>query len=372
MHILLTTDSVGGVWTYTEELSAGLVERGHRVTLVTLGHALDAGQRSWVDAIVSPLFRCVETTFRLEWMEDSTEDLERSAALLRRLVGELQPDVLHVNQFAYGELSDTVPVLLTGHSDMLSWWEAVHGERLPDTGRMRAYTSLVRAGLEAATCLAAPTAWMARELREQYAIDRTIDVLPNGRSPRLFQPDQPKQLQALTVGRAWDAGKHVGLLEELDAPMPLLIAGPASLENSPAGQSEAGAGQAAPGGVRYLGKLNAEEMRELYSQTALYIATSTYEPFGLAPLEAAMSGCALVLSDLPSLREIWDNAAVFYPARDARALEAVLRDLANAPEQVHDLGARALARARTRYTASGMVTRHERLYAAMAPVAAAG
>ncbi len=371
MHILLTTDTVGGVWTFTEELSAGLVRLGHQVTLVTLGHPLDEGQRNWLasmQSMQSPLFRCIETTFRLEWMEDATEDLERSAELLRSLVRKLEPDVLHSNQFAYGNLSDVVPVLLTGHSDMLSWWEAVHGERLPDTGRMRSYTSMVRAGLEAATRLAAPTAWMARELREQYAVDRPVEVLPNGRSPELFRPDLPKRLQALTVGRAWDKGKNVSLLESLDVPMPLLVAGPAQL-GGPRDTTPDDLGAEMRGHAQYLGKLHAAELQELYSGTAIYVATSIYEPFGLAPLEAALSGCALVLSDLPSLREIWDNAAVFYPPRDAPALQDLLGELAGQPERTEELGARALARARTRFTARRMVEQHARVYAAMASVA---
>ena len=369
MHVLLTTDSVGGVWTYTAELSAGLLRQGHRITLVTLGRRLDGAQRAWVDSMRSPRFKCVETEFRLEWMDDASEDLRRSDDLLRELVRKVQPDVLHTNQFAYGELSDTVPVLLTGHSDVLSWWEAVHGERVPDTGRLRAYAALVRTGLLSATSLAAPTAWMARELREQYGIDRHIEVIPNGRTPELFDAAREKVLQATTVGRAWDPGKHVQLLEQVNVPMPLWIAGEASMPSS-SGHIAGGLEASSVKGVGYLGQQNAAELRELYSRTAIYVATSCYEPFGLAPLEAALSGCALVLSDLPTLREIWDGAALFYPARDARALERTLRELADNPLQIEDVAARALARARSRYTAKDMVQHHEAIYSSLVQVAA--
>jgi glycogen(starch) synthase len=369
MHVLLTTDSVGGVWTYTEELSTGLVRNGHQVTLVSFGYALDEGQRAWLRGMRSPRFQCMETEYRLEWMDNAAEDLARSSELLRGLAERLQPDLLHSNQFAYGDLSDTLPVLVTGHSDVLSWWQAVHGEGVPDTGRMRAYAALVRSGLRMATRLAAPTAWMARELREQYGIDRPIEVIPNGRSPELFLPDRPKSLQAITVGRAWDPGKHVALLEEIDVPMPLLIAGepvsPVSAAHVPGAPAVSTAR-----GVTYLGKQDAAQLQELYSRTAIYIATSRYEPFGLAPLEGALSGCALVLSDLPTLREIWSDAAIFYPAGDARSLERILRRLAVAPQEVDDLAARALARARTRYSASAMVTQHEALYGSLVRVTA--
>lgn len=370
MHVLLTTDSVGGVWTYTEELSAGLVRNGHQVTLVSFGHPLDAGQRAWVESMRSPLFQCIETEYRLEWMEDAGEDLQRSAELLRDLVRRLHPDVLHSNQFAFGDLSDLLPVLVTGHSDVLSWWSAVHGEPAPDNGRLRAYTALVRAGLLTATRLAAPTAWMARELREQYAIDRHIEVVPNGRSPELFIASRPKNLQALTVGRAWDPGKQVALLEKVNVPMPLFIAGEPAPPHAPAhipGASPAFGSD----GLTYLGKQNADQLRDLYSRTAVYVATSCYEPFGLAPLEAALSGCALVLSDLPTLREVWGDAALFYPSRDARALERILHDLYEHPEGIELLAKLAFTRARARYTANEMVRRHESLYSTLARVNAA-
>ena len=369
MHILLTTDAVGGVWTYTAELSAGLLHQGHRVTLVSMGRRLDGAQRAWVESMRSPRFQCVETEFRLEWMDDASEDLRRSDDMLRELVRELQPDLLHTNQFAYGELSDTLPVLLTGHSDVLSWWEAVHSERVPDTGRLRAYAALVRNGLLSATRLAAPTAWMARELREQYGISRRVEVIPNGRSPELFDAAREKVLQSITVGRAWDPGKHVQLLEQVSVPMPLWIAGEASMPSA-SGHVAGGLEATRVKGVGYLGQQDAAQLRELYSRSAIYVATSCYEPFGLAPLEGALSGCALVLSDLPTLREIWDGAALFYPARDARALERALRELAADPERVEDLAGRALSRARSRYTAKDMVRHHEALYSSLVQVAA--
>ena len=37
MHVLVTADTVGGVWTYTRELVTGLATRGIHVTLVSFG-----------------------------------------------------------------------------------------------------------------------------------------------------------------------------------------------------------------------------------------------------------------------------------------------------------------------------------------------
>lgn len=55
---------------------------------------------------------------------------------------------------------------------------------------------------------------------------------------------------------------------------------------------------------------------------------------GLSVLEAAQAGCALVLGDIDSLRELWDGAATFVPERQALAARAKQRSLALTPERM--------------------------------------
>ena len=84
MHVLMTADTVGGVWTYTHELVRGLLRRGHRVTLVSFGGAPSAEQRSWLRDLDNLDFHA--TDYRLEWMQDSAADISASSAwqILRR------------------------------------------------------------------------------------------------------------------------------------------------------------------------------------------------------------------------------------------------------------------------------------------------
>ena len=56
----------------------------------------------------------------------------------------------------------------------------------------------------------------------------------------------------------------------------------------------------------------------------VFVSPALYEPFGLAVLEAAQAGCALVLADIPTFRELWDGAALFVPPSDDRAIAATL------------------------------------------------
>jgi glycosyltransferase involved in cell wall biosynthesis len=77
----------------------------------------------------------------------------------------------------------------------------------------------------------------------------------------------------------------------------------------------------------------------------VFASLAVYEPFGLAVLEAALAGCALVLSDTATFRELWHDAALFVPAGDASAVrDAVNRLIADGDLRLR-LSARAQARA---------------------------
>src|ERR1051325_2461609 len=131
MRILLTADTVGGVWTYAQELVRGLVRRGIDVTLVSFGEMPELSQMRWTEGLHALDFR--PTPFRLEWMQDSTADIELSSEFLLNIIRETGPDVLHFSQYCYGSLPVDIPKIVTAHSDVVSWWLAVHGEEPPVT-----------------------------------------------------------------------------------------------------------------------------------------------------------------------------------------------------------------------------------------------
>ena len=65
-----------------------------------------------------------------------------------------------------------------------------------------------------------------------------------------------------------------------------------------------------PENVEYCGRLSAADVADQMALASIYCLPARYEPFGLSVLEAALAGCALVLGDIPSLRENWKDAAV--------------------------------------------------------------
>ena len=196
-------------------------------------------------------------------------------------------------------------------------------------------------------------------------------MIYNGRTPELFNRLCRKRQYAASAGRLWDEGKQSRLLIELaHPPMPILVAGALALEDEvepdllEAGEMERG-GPPRQSLVRCSGVLSEQGMREMLARAAIYIATSKYEPFGLAPLEAALSGCALVANDIPSLREIWGESAMYFRKDNSRSLAEVLAQLHADPKLCSDYAERAYAHACRNYSASRMVEEYLQAYQAV-------
>ena len=144
----------------------------------------------------------------------------------------------------------------------------------------------------------------------------------------------------------WDEGKNVRVLDAAAARLgaPLYAAGPT---RGPSGAAIE---------LRHahaLGALGPAEVQARLARRPVYATAALYEPFGLGVLEAAQAGCALVLSDIPTLRELWDGAAVFVEPRDADGFAAACRRLLADPAWRNALGRKARLHAR-RYSAPAM------------------
>jgi glycosyltransferase involved in cell wall biosynthesis len=79
-------------------------------------------------------------------------------------------------------------------------------------------------------------------------------------------------------------------------------------------------------------------------------------------LEAALSRCALVLNDIPSLRELWGQAAVYFHTNDACSLADAVRALSSDMELRRNFANRAFQRARECYNAHRMTDNYIQLY----------
>ena len=83
-------------------------------------------------------------------------------------------------------------------------------------------------------------------------------------------------------------------------------------------------------------------------------------------MEAAQAGCALVLSDIATLRELWEGAALFVPARDSAAFAEAISRLLGDPHERDRLGRSAQLKA-LRYTPAVMASRMIGIYEQVLP-----
>lgn len=335
-RLLVTTDAVGGVWRYAVDLAGGLAERGIETVLAVMGPAADTEQRKEAEAVRD--LHLVQTGLPLDWTADSPAALAHASGKLATLAALTGVSAVHLHAPALvGAQPWPVPVVTVAHSCVGTWWRAVRGGDMPKDFRWR--TDAAAAGLRAASAVIAPTAAHAALLQEVYG-PIPVQVVHNGRDPTPL-PAGLRDRAVLTAGRLWDEGKGVARLDQAAPGLgaPIRAAGPVQ---GPHG------GAASFANLDLLGTLDAAGMAAAFAGATVFASTARYEPFGLAALEAAQAGMALVLSDLPGFRELWDGAALFVGGGDD--LPAALRRALDDPAP---LAAAARQRA-ARYTADAM------------------
>lgn len=334
-RILMTTDTIGGVWTFTIELARALTQRGNEIWLVALGGLPTPAQRKEADSIQR--VRLFTSEYKLEWMPDPWADIAAASDWLRSLERQCKPDLIHLNSFGHASVLWNAPTILTAHSCVASWWRAVRGS-VPGPEWNR-YLHEVTAALNCADVVSVPSRAMASALEANYEFDvAKVRVIPNGITMDAVQPGR-KESFILAAGRLWDHAKNIQQLARVAPHLdwPVYLAGATQSTNGD---------EAEPSGCRCLGPLPADELAKWLSRAAIYCLPARYEPFGLSILEAAHAGCALVLGDIPSLRENWDGAALFVPPDEPEALRRALMELMANPAWRDFMAVRARRRAR--------------------------
>jgi glycosyltransferase involved in cell wall biosynthesis len=331
-HVLMTADTVSGVWNYSMELARVLAGFEIKVSLATLGTRVTPTQRAEAKAI--PNLDLYESSFKLEWMPEPWDEVRISGDWLLNLEDLLKPDIVHLNGYCHGALDWKSPTVVVCHSCVLSWWQAVRYERAPL--EWICYEDEVRDGLRHAGAVVAPTEAMLGEIERIYGEMPKGRVIYNARDGEDFMP-LAKEPFVLTVGRLWDEAKNISALDAVacEVEWPIYAAGESARETIECTHEN----------IIGLGKLLKDDMAIWLGKASIYALPARYEPFGLSVLEAALAGCALVLGDIPSLREVWGDSALYIDPKNNDALRNTLNSLIGSPREVEALGEKARQRA---------------------------
>jgi glycogen synthase len=334
-RVLMTTDKVRGVWTCSLELCRALSARGVRVDLALLGGPLSTARALEARDVPGLV------------LHESPSGAEVGDAWLLELEERLVPDIIHLHDVNHAELAWKAPTVLVAHGCPLPRC----GE-LPDADAPERYSNSwheTTRGLRAAGCVVAPSASLLASLERHHGPFRSTRVIAPARRAEAFLPDA-KEPFVFSSCRVWDETKNLEALEAI-APrlsVPVRIAG----EASRIVQAES------------LGVLSPWELAGWMSRASVYVLPAREEPFGLSALEAALAGCALVLGDLPSLREVWGDAALYVHPDDVEGLAQALRWLMAHPTERECRANRARTRALT-FTPRRMAEAYLEVYAAL-------
>ncbi len=323
--LFLVPGETGGRETYARELVRGLAAERPDLDLLTFINRETAAGVSgfWSDAA--------------EVIEIGSSGVARSSwALgelwkLPRAAGEL--DVLH-SVANFGPLHGGRARVLTVH-DVL--WRRLP-EAVPTAMRLGTnalVTAAARRADRVITVSHASAADIERELRLPAG---RVAVVPNGVTPPPASPPAPADVgqgaRPLALSVASDL-PHKNLAALVDG-LALVPAGARPVLAFAGHGTDTGALRARAGergvadDVRLLGAVDVEQLEALYAAASLVVTATRFEGFGLPVLEAMARGVPVACSDLPVLREVAGDAAVWLDPGDppsiARAIAAALGD----------------------------------------------
>lgn len=331
LRILMSLDAVGGVWRYAMTLARGLRAHGTEVVFAGFGpepegwqaeEARDLGTLAWTGA-------------PLDWMVENAASLAGTSDVIAALAEKHGPDVVHLNLPSQAaSLKLPQPVVAVSHSCVTSWFRTVHDCDLPPDWEWQA--ELNRAGFHRADTVVAPSRSHAQLLKTCYPGLQQVETVLNATEAVTDRSAKVPLIYA--AGRWWDEGKDAATLDAAAALCHWPIEAIGS-HRGPDGQ------QFTFHHAHHRGRLEHEQVRDIARRAALFVSPSVYEPFGLAALEAALAGAALVLSDIPTYRELWDGAALFASPRKPESFAAQLNRLSKDADLRMEMAERARNRA---------------------------
>jgi glycosyltransferase involved in cell wall biosynthesis len=295
-----------------------------------------AGTARWIRGLAGALERRGDVeVVPLQWggsgrLTALARDLVWYPWLLARAARSARVDVLHCTLFR-GPRRSRVPVVLTVH-DLAP---LRHPDAFPAWTRLYARTRL-RGTVRAARRVAAVSEFSKRETAALCGVEPArIDVIPNAVDP-IFTADGPVADGDYTLA--------VGTLEpRKNLPRTIEAARLAGVELRIVGARGWGGVQAEGKHVRWLGRVEDQELASLYRGARCLVYPSLYEGFGIPVAEAMACGTPVVTSRDSAMADVTGGAAVLVDPLEPRA---IADGMADAERRRAELRVAGLERAR--------------------------
>jgi glycosyltransferase involved in cell wall biosynthesis len=317
----------GGTELVVSELTEGLLERGHAVTLFATGDSRTAGE-------LHALYE------RAQWPPDPLVELNHASWALGRIVAD-GFDVVHAHSASVLPVARLYPHLRVVYT--------IHHHHERQLSAFYEYHPDVRY-----------VAISADQRRREPGLARCC-VIHHGLDPaRYAWTDHPRNYVCF-IGRFAEAkGAHMAIDAAALAGLSIHVAGQVHPPDREYAQQELSIRLSASN-VRYLGAIGmAEKVTVLRDARALLAPITWDEPFGLILIEAMLSGCPVVAFPRGSVPELVEPGVTGVLVRSVEEMASAI-----APGGAVDGISRRQCRlrARQRFSRSRFVADYERLYA---------
>ena len=284
-----------------------------------------------------------------------------------RFVRELksQFDLFHVVDHSYGQLLHELPperTVVTCH-DLDTFQCLLNPQQEPRSAPFRKMMNRTLSGFRQAARVACVSNATRNELLAHKLVepDRAV-VIPNGVHPAC-SPNADSQADAIATNLLGPEDERIVDLLHVGSTIPrkridlLLRVFAAVHEAVPetrlvrvgnaftSGQLNLVNELGLAGSIVVLPRLDAEVLAAVYRRAAILLQPSEREGFGLPVIEAMACGTAVVASDLPALREVGGDAALFCAMGDIHGWKETVVGLLGNEKQMHDREAAGLAQA---------------------------
>ncbi|HEV8338496.1 MAG TPA: glycosyltransferase family 4 protein [bacterium] len=342
---------IGGPATFIPRIASALRERGHLVTVLTLGEEAGGGGASSWPFPVLRLPRRIPLPARIPWASAKIAGAARSADAI----------------FANGLFEETAVGALIARRPWAAKvvgdgaWERARNQGWTVQGiesfqasppaRARPHRLVQRLAVRRARRVVVPSAFLARLVAGWGVRPGRIQVIPNAVDP--FSPPERSEAKrrlglgeavVLSVGRLVSLKRMDGLiLASAGHPWELVIVGDGP-ERSRLEEMAAGLGG---GKVRFTGALGRSALEEYYGAADVFVLNSLHEGFPHVALEAMAAGVPVIAAAAGGIPEVVtsDRSGVLVPPGDDRALRSTIAALFADPDRRARLveGGRAVA-----------------------------
>lgn len=245
-------------------------------------------------------------------------------------------------------LTNTGPVF---HADQIVVMHDISVFRLPQNFSFvyRAFQQVLGRLLSHRVRLATVSDFSRREIEGFFGLrDRSVSILSNGHEHILLPKADESILPRLNLKR----GKYFLFVGSLayNKNLNRAIQAFASLRRSDIHFVLVGSAntkifktdkQVLPPRVLAPGRLTDKEIAGLYKNALALVFPSLYEGFGIPPLEAMVYACPVLASDIPPVKEVCGDVALYFNPYDVADMARRMEDILSSPAWAADLAHKA-------------------------------